>query len=117
MVIFKAPRFFGILQAGLVLATGTALADGGASTSAASDPIVARATYLCKGGVRVEVTQRTKTVRVDFAGRSRTLNLTGSSSGTVARNTQVSWVTRSGVASMKNDVSGQLELSGCRPTR
>lgn len=92
-----------------------ALADGGARTGVTSDPVTARVTFQCQGGVRVQVTQRTRTVRVDFAGKSRTLNLTGNSSGTIARNPQVSWVTQGAVASMRNNASGGLELSGCRP--
>lgn len=109
-----ARRCLGVFQAGLLLA-GTALADGGPSTGTAQGPVVARATFQCRGGVRVQVTQRTQTVRVDFAGKSRTLNLTGNASGTIARNPQVSWVTQGQVAAMRNNATGQLELSGCRP--
>lgn len=107
-------RCFSIFQVGLMLVTGTALADG-APAVAVNDPVVARMTFQCKGGVRVQVTQRTQTVGISFAGKSRTLNLTGNSSGTIARNTQVSWVMQGKAASMKNNGSGQLELSGCRP--
>ncbi|WP_019585990.1 hypothetical protein [Deinococcus apachensis] len=103
----------GVLQAGLLLVTGTALADGSSYTGAAHDAVQAEVTFQCQGGVRVHVTRRTKTVRVDFAGQSQTLNR--NPSGTSARNTQFTWVTQSQGSYMKDNRTGQLELSGCRP--
>lgn len=116
-------RSLGLVQAALLLTGGMALADGAPSTAtvhssaAAYDPVVARVSFQCKGGVRVDVTRRTKTVRVDFAGQARTVELNRSPSGTSARNAQVTWVTQSQGSYMRNNSTGQLELSGCRPVK
>lgn len=108
-------RCVGFVQVTLLLVSGAALADGGALTTAQTgkDRVIARATYNCKGGVRVQVTVRPDTARVDFAGQTQTLNLTPDANGGHYQNTQVAWFTKGKKSYMQDKGSGQIELSDC----
>lgn len=98
---------------------GSALADGmprpgqqGAAQQATEQQVTGRATFVCRGGVRVQVTLMTSAARVEFAGQTRTLSLVG---GSTYRNSQVTWFTEdAGTAAMRNNITGRLQLSGCR---
>ncbi|WP_309569611.1 hypothetical protein [Deinococcus sp.] len=69
-------------------------------------------TYVCRGGVRVQVTPMGDTAIVNFAGNTTTLSLLpGGSFG----NAQVTWVTQDGTSTLRNNATGRLQLSGCRP--
>ncbi|PNY80719.1 hypothetical protein CVO96_04470 [Deinococcus koreensis] len=102
----------GLLGVGL---SGTASADGmprPGAQGAAAGPVTGRATFVCRGGVRVQVTLMTGAARVAFAGQTRTLSLV---EGSTYRNSQVTWFTQdAGTAAMKNNLTGRLQLSGCR---
>lgn len=97
------------LAAGLL---GTALADGMPRAAQAGQQVTGRATFVCRGGVRVEVTLMTSSARVQFAGQTRTLSLV---EGSTYRNSQVTWFTEDGgTAAMRSNITGRLQLSGCR---
>ncbi|THF83977.1 hypothetical protein E7T09_20930 [Deinococcus sp. KSM4-11] len=71
-------------------------------------------TYVCQGGVRVQVTPMGDTAIVTFAGKTTTLSLMPGGS---FRNEQVTWVTQGGTSTLRNNATGNLQLSGCRPLR
>lgn len=100
------------LVAGLFISAGSALADGGAyrASTPVAERVIAQATYRCQGGVQVQVTQMKDSARVEVAGRTRTLKL----SGATYRNAEVTWFTQGQTSAMRNNRSGQLQLSGCR---
>ncbi|GHF55842.1 hypothetical protein HNQ07_003300 [Deinococcus metalli] len=71
-------------------------------------------TYVCQGGVRVQVTPMGDTAIVSFAGRTTTLSLMPGGS---FRNDRVTWATQGGTSSLRDNATGRVQLSGCRPLR
>ncbi|MFC4452291.1 MliC family protein [Deinococcus sonorensis] len=115
MTPLRSTRWPLLLSCVAALAAGAARADGGPPPSAAApaDPVIARATYRCQGGVQVQVEQRTGTARVTFAGRTRILRLVRDASGTHYQNAQFAWFSRGNTATMRRTQGGQPALSGC----
>lgn len=97
----------------LALCAGGALAGGGSSD--VSGPVIARATYRCQGGVRVQVTQMPDQARVEFAGQSQVLDLVQKPGGDQYQNNTFTWFTKGKTAYMKRNAGGQLALNGCTP--
>ncbi|WP_412026496.1 hypothetical protein [Deinococcus yunweiensis] len=82
--------------------------------TAGADGMAASVTYVCQGGVRVQVQPRGDTAVVTFAGATTTLSLTP---GGMFRNAQVTWATQGDVSTLRDNTTGRLRLTGCRLLR
>jgi membrane-bound inhibitor of C-type lysozyme len=115
-------RLLLLASVALLAAASLAQAGGGSSApdadskGAGNNRVVGQASFRCKGGIRVQVTQMPDRARVDFAGRSQVLKLVPDSSGTY-QNSSYTWFTKGKVSYMKNMNSGGLDLSGCVATQ
>lgn len=104
-----------VLAFGLCFA-GLAAADGGPSNmSGAQNKVIGQATYRCKGGITVHVTQMPNSVRVDFAGQTQMLDLAQGTSGIAYNNNQFSWFSKGKTSYMKRIGNGSLVLTNCMP--
>lgn len=81
----------------------------------AQNEVIGQATYRCKGGITVHITQMPNSARVDFAGQTQTLDLTQDASGVAYQNNQFSWFSKGKVSYMKRVGNGSLALSDCMP--
>lgn len=103
------------LLAGL-LGCGAVLAGGGPSAGTGrADQVIGQATYRCRGGVRVHITQMTSSAKVDFAGQTQTLDLSPEASGIAYQNNEFSWFSKGRASYMKNINTGSLVLTDCVP--
>ncbi len=114
MRLFSLRAGVGVVQALVLCAGGVAFAGGGSSADT-SGTVVARATYRCQGGVRVQITQMPDTARVEFAGQSQLLKLVQAPSGDRYQNNTFTWFTKGDTSYMKRNASGRLALTGCTP--
>ena len=110
------PRFFSaILAVGLGFAGLAAAGGGPTAMSGAQNEVIGQATYRCKGGIMVHITQMPNSARVDFAGQTQTLDLTQDASGIAYQNNQFSWFSKGKASYMKRVGNGSLALSDCMP--
>jgi membrane-bound inhibitor of C-type lysozyme len=101
-----------------LLTCAVALAGGGPTASTGqADRVIGQATYRCKGGVTVHITQMTSSARVDFAGQTQTLELTPEASGVAYQNSDFSWFSKGRASYMKNINTGSLVLTDCVPVK
>lgn len=104
-----------VLAVGLCFA-GLAAADGGPSNmSGAQNKVIGQATYRCKGGIMVHVTQMPNSARVDFAGQTQMLDLTQGAGSIAYNNNQFSWFSKGKISYMKRIGNGSLVLTNCTP--
>jgi membrane-bound inhibitor of C-type lysozyme len=115
---FNSWRVFAPALAVGLLTCGAVLAGGGPSASTGrADQVIGQATYRCKGGVRVHITQMTSSARVDFAGQTQTLDLTPEASGVAYQNSDFSWFSKRRASYMKDVNTGNLVLTDCVPVK
>jgi membrane-bound inhibitor of C-type lysozyme len=104
-----------LIASTLLIAVGSVRASGGPTPVAAADrnQIIGQSHYRCRGGIRVQVTQMQGTARVDFAGRSQTLQLAPEGSGVAYQNNDFAWFSQGKTSYMKSMHSGNLTLTDC----
>ncbi|WP_407538799.1 MliC family protein [Deinococcus radiomollis] len=104
-----------LLTVSLLAAVGSVQASGGPAPMTAADrnQIIGQSKYRCRGGIQVQVTQMPGTARVDFAGRSQTLELAPGGSGVAYQNNDFAWFSQGKTSYMKNTHSGNLALTDC----
>ncbi|MFC3834039.1 MULTISPECIES: hypothetical protein [Deinococcus] len=98
----------------LSIAVSSFLGTVGLGTAGADGMAAASVTYVCQGGVRVQVRPMGDTAVVTFAGATTTLSLTPGGS---FRNAQVTWATQGEMSTLRDNATGRLRLTGCRPLR
>jgi len=112
------PLSLSVLAALSLTGTASVGASGGpaAMTPGQSRQVIAQSDYRCRGGIRVHVTQMPDTARVDFAGRSQTLDLTPGANGVSYSNDRFTWFSRGRTSYMRDARSGTLALTDCVAT-
>ncbi len=115
MTIHSHRVFCAALATGLGFAGFAAAGGGPTAMSGLQNEVIGQATYRCKGGIVVHITQMPNSARVDFAGQSQTLDLTQDATGIAYQNNQFSWFSKGKTSYMKRVGNGSLALTDCMP--